>query len=257
MPNAISFGAGGSPSSGRSITGASRVTTFSMFTYPTGNVALDGSRPIGNTSVSLNGSFGGGYTGAGVDNNGGNADVFISSNGSFTTLTGYIGNGFNMTSNTGVTFSGGFQGTFFYSTVAFAPASISVSRTGRSVAVSSGASTLDGGEPITSYQVQFRTSTDNSSWGAWGNTQTLDGSRNYTYNSLTPALWYQFRTFANNLIGSSEGRVSSSVFVPAGGKRWDGSVWQPTSVARRWNGSAWVDISTAKRWNGSAWVDLS
>lgn len=254
MSYSIGFGAGGSPSSGRAVSGATYIYTPAMFTYPTGNTNLAGSNVVVNAGVTLNGSFGGGYTGAGANTAG---EVFITSDGSFTTLTGYPGNGFTMyTSPNIITWNGGFQGTFYWYTVPTAPASVSASRVGRNVTVTRGSSSSDGGEPISSYTVQIRSSTNNSSWGAWGNPQNIT-SGSYAYNNLTPALYYQFRVYANNAAGLSAATASASVFVPAGGKRWTGSAWQSASTGKRWNGSAWVDLATAKRWNGSAWVDLS
>lgn len=253
MVYSIGFGGGGSPSSGRSVTGATYIHTDGMFTYPTGNTNLDGNVVTANNGVSLNGSFGGGYTGAGANTSG---DVYVTSNGSYTTLTGYIGNGYSMIADGVFTWNGGFQGTFYWSTVPTAPGAISLSRTGRNVTVTTSASGSDGGQGISSYQVQYRTSTDNSSWGAWGNTQTLS-SYSYTYSSLTAALYYQFRVFANNSNGASASPTFQSVFVPAGGKRWDGSSWVSASTGKRWNGSGWVDLTVARRWNGSSWVDLS
>lgn len=253
MAYSIGFGAGGSPSSGRSVSGASVVYTYGMFTYPTGNLNIDGNRPVVNAGVSLNGLFGGGYTGAGVD---GSGNVYITSNGSYTTLTGYIGNGFTMVAPGIYTWNGGFQGTFYWYTVATAPGSIALSKTGRNVTVTATGSSSDGGEGISSYQVQYRTSADNSTWGAWGNTQTLT-SLSYTYSSLTAATYYQFRVFANNAAGASAATVSASLFVSAGGRRWDGALFVPTTVSKRWDGSGWVDLTVAKRWSGSAWVDLS
>jgi len=253
MAFSIGFGAGGSPSSGRSITGATSIYTYGMFTYPTGNLNLDGARPVVNAGVSLNGSFGGGFTGAGADTSG---NVFITSTGAFTTLTGYPGNGFNMVASTGFTWSGGFQGTFFWYTVATAPGSIALNKVGRNVTVTATGSSSNGGEGISSYRVQYRTSVNGTTFGAWGNTQTLS-SLSYTYTNLTPALFYQFRVYAVNPAGNSAARTSSNLFVSAGGKRWDGSAWVASTTSKRWNGSAWVDLTVAKRWSGSAWVDLS
>jgi hypothetical protein len=224
-----------------------------MFTYPTGNLNLDGARPVVNGGISLNGSFSGGITGQGVDTSG---NVFVTSNGTRTNVTGYIGNGFTMVAPGVTSFIGGFQGTFFWYTVPSIPVFIGTTKTGRNITVNIGASDSNGGEPISSYSVEYRTSTDNSTWGAWGNTQDIS-SGIYAYNDLTPALFYQFRTYANNPAGSSEARVSSSVFVSAGGRRWNGSSWVASTTSKRWNGSAWVDLTVAKRWSGSAWVDLS
>lgn len=253
MAFSIGFGSGGSPSSGRSITGATSVYTYGMFTYPTGNINLSGSRVVINAGVSLNGSFGGGFTGAGADTSG---NVFITSSGAFTTLTGYPGNGFNMVASTGFTWNGGFQGTFFWYTVAAPPLACNVSKVNRDVTVTTTPSTDQGGESVDSYGIQYRSSSDGGlSWSAWGNTQTTGGS--YTYSNLTPGLTYQFRNYGNNAAGSSAATVSSNVFISAGGRRWDGSTWTPTTTSKRWNGSSWVDLTISKRWNGSAWVDLS
>jgi hypothetical protein len=253
MAFSIGFGAGGSPSSGRFFTGASIIYTYGMFTYPTGNLNIEGNRPVFQAGLSLNGSFSGGITGQGVDTSG---NVFITSNGTRTNVTGYIGNGFTMVAPGVASFNGGFQGTFFWYTVATAPQAIATSKTGRSVTVSISGSASDGGEAISSYTVEYRTSTDNSSWGSWGNPQNIT-SGSFQYNNLTPALFYQFRSYANNPGGSSAATVSDSVFVSAGGRRWTGSAWQASTTSKRWNGSAWVDLTVAKRWNGTAWVDLS
>jgi len=254
MVNTISFGAGGSPSSGRSVTGADKIFTPGMFTYPTGNLNLAGSRPVVQAGLSINGAISGGVTGTGVTTSG---EVFINSNRSQTFFVGYIGNGFSQFTSPNVfTFSGGFQGTFSWYTVPTAPATITVARTGRNVLVTATASSSDGGESIDGYRAQFRSSVDGVTWSAWGNLQSLV-SFQYTYENLTPALFYEFRVYAINAAGSSAARTSAAVFVPAGGKRWDGSAWVATSLAKRWDGSAWTDIQTAKRWSGSAWVDLS
>ena len=134
-------------------------------------------------------------------------------------------------------------------TIAGAPASISTTRTGRNVTVVAGNST---GTGIDNYYVQY--STDSGS--TWSTAVAMT-SQSYTYNALTPAFTYIFRVYSHNSIGNSTYTTASGLFVPAGGSRWNGTAWSPTSIAKRWNGSAWVDITIAKRWNGSAWVDLS
>lgn len=133
-----------------------------------------------------------------------------------------------------------------------APASIATSRTARSVTVTVGASATNGGTPIVNYFAQY--STDSGS--TWSTAQVVSGG-SYTFNSLTPALTYVFRAYSTNGIGSSATISSSSLFVPAGGKRYDGATFTSTTIAKRWSGSAWVDLTIAKRWSGSAWVDLS
>lgn len=139
-----------------------------------------------------------------------------------------------------------------------APASLTYVKTGRNVALTATASATGGGGTISSYSVQYRTSSNGgSTWSAWGNTQTMT-SLQYTYSLLPPALTYDFRVYSTNQTGNSlPTSISSPFFVAAGGKRWNGSSFIPTQTAKRWSGTAWVDITIAKRWNGTSWVDLS
>jgi hypothetical protein len=74
---------------------------------------------------------------------------------------------------------------------------------------------------------------------------------------LTVAQTYVFRVYAVGDGTNTSYTTSAGIFVPAGGKRWDGSAWNSASTGKRWDGSAWVDLGTAKRWDGSNWVDLS
>jgi hypothetical protein len=139
-----------------------------------------------------------------------------------------------------------------------APAALNYVKTGRNVTLTATASSSAGGGTISSYSVQFRTSSDGgTSWGSWGNTQTMT-DLSYTYVLLEPALTYDFRVFSTNETGNSlTTSVAAPFFVAAGGKRWNGTAFVPTQTAKRWSGTAWVDLTTAKRWNGTAWVDLS
>jgi hypothetical protein len=135
-----------------------------------------------------------------------------------------------------------------------APASCTVSVSGRNATVTSGVADVTNRPAITSYQVE-RTTPNETAWS--GTVNTMDGSRQFTYTGLEGGKTYRFRTRAVNSEGAGAWTESASTFIPAGGRRWTGSVWEPTQIARRWNGSSWVDISTAKRWNGSAWIDLT
>ena len=130
-----------------------------------------------------------------------------------------------------------------------APATITATRTNRNVAVVAGNAT---GTGITGYWVQ-----NSINAGVDWTTPVAMTSQAYTYTNLTAGQTYLFRVYASNSIGNSAFTTSSSVFIPAGGKRWTGSAWTPTATAKRWNGSAWVDLTIAKRWNGSSWTDLS
>lgn len=139
-----------------------------------------------------------------------------------------------------------------------APASLSYSKTGRNVTLTAGASSSAGGGTISSYSVQYRTSSDGgSTWGTWGNTQTMT-NLSYTYSLLPPALTYDFRVYSTNQTGSSATTsITTPFFVAAGGKRWDGLAFIPTQTAKRRASGSWVDITIAKRWNGTTWADLS
>lgn len=156
--------------------------------------------------------------------------------------------------------AGGFtySGTLTMPTVPTAPTSITVaSVSGLDVTVNYANSTSDGGEPITSYTMQYRTSADNgTTWGAWGNNTAVTGNT-HTFTSLTPGLLYQFRVYSTNVVGNSATADSSTVFVAAGGRRWDGAQWQMTTILRRWNGTQWVNVSTSRRWDGTEWVTLT
>lgn len=129
-----------------------------------------------------------------------------------------------------------------------APASIGLARNGRDVTVTSGSST---GTGITGYYVQY--STDGSTWS----TEQLMTSQTYTYTALTPALTYTFRTKSLNAIGYSAPAVSTPLFVPAGGKRFDGTAFNSTATFKRFDGTSWNVVQTAKRSNGTSWLDLS
>jgi hypothetical protein len=156
------------------------------------------------------------------------------------------------------TVSSKFSSTITSFGVPTAPASLTYVKTGRNVALTATASSSAGGGTISSYSVQFRTSSDGgTTWGSWGNTQTMTALQ-YTYSLLPPALTYDFRVYSTNQIGNSPTTsIAAPFFIAAGGKRWNGTSFIPTQTAKRWSGTAWVDLTTAKRWNGTAWVDLS
>jgi hypothetical protein len=149
-----------------------------------------------------------------------------------------------------------------------APSSISYSNVGRNYTVALGASSSDNGSAISSYTIQYRTSTDGgTTWTGYTNAQTATWNPatskfEYTYSLLTPALTYQFRAYATNAIGTSTVIESSTKFVSAGGRRKiSGGTFEPTQTAKRYNAATnqWVDITIAKRYNGatSQWVDLT
>jgi hypothetical protein len=148
-----------------------------------------------------------------------------------------------------------------------APSSISVgTKVGRTITIDHAQDANGYGNNVTEYRLQL--STDNgSTWKGWDNstkTFTANGTYNvssagsFTYQLLTPALTYKWRVQGANSIGAGDLiTTASGTFVGAGGKRWDGSNWNPTTVSKRHDGTNWVDLTTAKRFDGTNWVDLT
>lgn len=106
----------------------------------------------------------------------------------------------------------------------------------------------NGGSGIDQYVVQY-----SFNGGAWTETR-YGGSTVYT--NLLPGN-YVFRTWAHNAAGYSQVGQTGTYVVKSGGKRYNGTAFANTTIARRFNGSAFVDLTIGRRWNGSAWVDLS
>ena len=141
------------------------------------------------------------------------------------------------------------------------------SKVGRNLTINSTRGADGFGNAVSTYRVQL--STDGGvTWKGWNNTtktftangtyNTLDSNGDFSYELLEPAQTYNFRVYAVNSIGDGDfATTATGTFVSSGGKRYTGTVWEPTQTAKRWDGTAWVDITVAKRWDGSAWVDLS
>jgi hypothetical protein len=250
MPFTVNFGSGGTSNNGASYTSSSGV--YMSVSGQTGNANLTGTVVRTYNSVTVNGT----YTGCYPSYDGSNVYLNNNSPGSNMYFSRYIGNGGVINDLGGGNWTnGGLQGSYTWSTVATTPATISTSKSGRNVTVTTTAPSSDGGQTITSYSVEYRTSTNGTTFSAWGNTQTMS-SLAFTYTSLTAGIYYQFRTYANNANGSSQARTSSTVLVSSGGKIYNGTAWVSTTSAKMYNGTAWVDLTTAKIFNGTAWVDL-
>jgi hypothetical protein len=147
---------------------------------------------------------------------------------------------------------GSYSGSSFVAGVPSSPSSISVSTSGRSATVNVGSSSTDGGASPT-YWVRY-----SANGGAYSSAVQATGSPlSATFNNLAPNTNYTFQTYATNSTGSSTTTTASSVYIAAGGKRFDGTNWVSPSAVRRWDGGTWVDISISKRWSGTAWVDLT
>lgn len=146
------------------------------------------------------------------------------------------------------------------------------SRIGRNVTVRANKDANGYGNTVTEYRIQYATSDDNyATWYGWNGTSGVLNAYNpmniagaeatFTYNMLTAAKTYKFRVYAVNSIGSGDMvTLATPWFLPASGKRWNGTSWDPTAVAKRWNSvSGWADISTAKRYSSAtgAWEELT
>lgn len=135
-----------------------------------------------------------------------------------------------------------------------APASVTPGQSsGLDIPVTVAASPSTGGEPISSYSLQW----SNNAGSSWSTAVTVTAGTPYTFTNLQPGLNYLFRAYSTNAIGDSATTTSSPYFLTAGGKRWDGTAWQVGTISRRWDGTQWVNITTAKRWNGTDWVVLT
>lgn len=141
-----------------------------------------------------------------------------------------------------------------------APAAPTCSVAGQAVTVVSGAATANT-LAITKYE--YRWSTDDATWTTVSplNTTTATSTTSSPTFTATPGLTYYFQTRAISTVtyawGTGEWSTSTSLFVPAGGKRYNGTAFVATATAKRYNGTSFVSLGTAKKWNGTAWVSLS
>lgn len=124
----------------------------------------------------------------------------------------------------------------------------------KSVTVSFAGGASPGGNPaLTSiYNLQY-----SQNGGAFSTATT--GASPRTITGLTPGSNYVFRAYATN--GSNDGAGASSdsasVFLPSGGKRYNGTTYISTQTAKRYDGTNFVTIVTAKRYDGTSWVNLT
>lgn len=86
---------------------------------------------------------------------------------------------------------------------------------------------------------------------------TANYTHTRTYSGLTPGLNYRFRAYATNTDGTGgTTTMTSDVFLPSGGKIFNGLTFVPTTTAKIFTGSSWVDITTAKIYTGTTWANL-
>jgi len=213
MPT-VSFGGGGSPSTG-TFSGPWNVgiswVGSNVGGYPTGNINLSGGRPVAIDGITVNGSRSGGNNFLSVANVSGTAQVRINWDTSQRlNFTRYIGNQLTIIRGPGVGgtadwSNGGLQGNYVWSTVPTQPSSISTSVSGRDIRVQAGTSGSDGGASISSYTIQMSVN-----GGAYGSNRN---TRDTTYTNLTPGSTYRFRVYANNKNGSSSAAVSGTTTI--------------------------------------------
>jgi hypothetical protein len=157
----------------------------------------------------------------------------------------------NSSGVTTYTWPGAMAGSYQWGTVPTQPGVIGATRVGRSVTLVFAGSSSNGGYSISRYLAQY--STDGGA--TWSTAVPFVSGQ--TFTDLPAGLTYTFRVYAENAVGFSQARVSASVFVPAGGRIWDGAAEDLTTVAVRWDGAAEIPLVTAVRWDGSAEVPLS
>jgi hypothetical protein len=140
------------------------------------------------------------------------------------------------------------------------PAAPTCTASGKNVTIVSGAASANT-LAITKYD--YRWSTDNVNFTTVSplNTSTPTSTTSVPVFAATGGLTHYFQTRAVSTTayawGTGGWSASTSIFVSSGGRRWDGSTWTPTAIAKRWDGSSWTDLTIAKRWDGSSWADLS
>lgn len=150
----------------------------------------------------------------------------------------------------------GTQGALDYDRKPAAPSTVTpVLNSDKSITVTSNAVSSPAG--TATYYISY----SNNGGSTWSSDITISGNaRTYTFaaGTLTYGLNYKFRMKASNSDGTSAYTTTTSdTFLPAGGKRFDGSTWNATGTAKRFDGTSWITLATAKRFNGTSWVDLS
>jgi hypothetical protein len=141
------------------------------------------------------------------------------------------------------------------------PASITLNKTGRQVAVTYGNSPSNGGYDTSPTYTIERSFNNGSSWEAHNNTDLL-----------TPAATYIFRVSATNATGTSEYRISESLFISAYGYRFSGSYpLTAVNMAKIYVGiggagadaTGWRTVQNVKKYVSDAgsgspgWIDLT
>lgn len=153
-----------------------------------------------------------------------------------------------------------YSGTYSAPTTPGTPGPISATTpAGRSVTVSTGTAS-DGGATIDAYYAQA--SADNgTTWGTATAMTYNSGTGKYdaVFTGLSGGATYAFRVYAHNEMGNGSTASVSNIFIPSGGKKYDGSNFVNASTASRRNESntAWVGLTITKKYVDGSWVDLT
>lgn len=233
--------------------------------FPTGNASSDGGAPVKLYSCGADWSTGANYVyihgPGGVVTGGGY--IFPWGGGDFAIRVGHwgggelgagrnTGNGSRLyDSADGDSVAGGICGWMNWATVAKAPAMMDAIRQANGlIRVRFNGNGDDGGMPMLAWQLQYA---DNPSFSS----PTTVSSGGTSDLNLTPGKTYWFRSRGLNDVGWSAWSGAISLFVPSGGRRWDGGAEKPTVQAMRWDGTKEVPITTAVRWDGTKEVPLT
>jgi hypothetical protein len=129
----------------------------------------------------------------------------------------------------------------------------------KSITVTSSEVSSSSGTPT--YYISYSSSSDGgSTWGSWSSYITIpSNARVYTYsaNTLPPGFTYRFKMYTSNSVGSSLDTTSLGLFLPAGGKLYNGTSWVNATDAKVLTASGWQTIVTAKMYDGTQWVNLT
>lgn len=134
-----------------------------------------------------------------------------------------------------------------------APAAPTLARNEEGTAITVVSAVASSPVAITDYQM--RHSTDGGA--TWSAFTSMGTDRTASIPITVRGVDYLVQTRAISSEGNGATSPSRSIFISAGGKRWNGSAWVANSNLRRWNGSAWVTVANLRRWNGSQWVNVS
>jgi hypothetical protein len=106
----------------------------------------------------------------------------------------------------------------------------------------------DGGSPITSYTVQWSTTS-----GFTSGNGSATATAPYTISGLSPGTRYYIRVRANSAVGSGAWSPSVPTTLQSGVKVWNGTAFVDRQVYV-WDGSSWTAADEVRIWNGSTWV---